>query len=161
MLQTELTPFVDLGVGWFFAPDTDWAMNSGGYPVALLADAESSSPDVFFGPAAWDGREGPGKARTLLSVRNKYLDTYLSEDESVPAPESAFPGTITVTEAGVLDGLGILAGFEVVTFAMLMSLIQPILQRKAELTLSTTSASDRLMALHERWPEFCKSSMRN
>lgn len=163
--MTDTPSFLDLGIGWFFAPDTDWAMqgdsNGAFYPRGFIADAESDRPDTFFGPAAWGRQTGPSCGQVLLEVENKYLQSFLMEDDSEPStvvvPRTPFPGMLHVTKAGIASGLDALNGFEVQSFDSLVAMILPALHARSSKPLSVESSADRLAGVRERWPHLCES----
>ena len=156
MSELSFNAFVDLSNGWFFALDTDWAMIDDACPVAQIVDADSISPDVFFGPAAWAGNAGPGEGQVLLEVRNSQLDDYLNEHEStstITRPKTPFPGRVSVTKAGEAVGLGVLHGFNVESIDSFYAMIQPMIQTKTVTGLGVTSADERLDSFRKRRPE--------
>jgi len=92
----DLGTYRDLGNGLFFALDDDWA-SRGGSPFGYVADALSATPDVHFGPKAWNGGIGPTSGKVLIVV---------GELQDKTKEASPFPGPIYVTEAGRSAGLG-------------------------------------------------------
>jgi hypothetical protein len=126
--------FIDIGNGWFFSFDPEWSTNSGDLPIGYVADSLSSEPDNHYGPAAWDGKEGPLSARLLLEV-----GTHPHEEEHgfVVRP-TPFPGPVHVTEAGRAAGLGALHGTVVESLEVL--LVHPGFKRDGKQVAVTTKA---------------------
>lgn len=97
--QLKRGNWVDIGNGWFFAIDEDWATTAGECPIGFIGDSRSETPDVHFGPAAWNRGDGPISAKVLLEVGEMPYSDVIQ-----PYP---FPGPVRVTEAGMNAGLGV------------------------------------------------------
>lgn len=100
------TKYVDLGAGYFL---TDGSNNL----EQDVCDANSTAPDVFYGPEAWNGGVGPASSRRLLFVEAVAAAEFMaacieydcSDGKSYPATPEFWPAKVTVLAAGRAGGL--------------------------------------------------------
>lgn len=119
--------------------------------IAVLGDSRAEDPNIFYGPAKWDGGFGPATARKLLFVKMAGYDEWATAVEKFeygdgpdPGLASPWPGFVTVTDYGRQMGLGGLGGLQIVEKAGLLRLIRPIAGRHTFNGLSLASAAERL-----------------
>lgn len=128
--------------------------------VAVLGDSRSEDPDIFYGPAKWDGGFGPAAARKLLFVKMygysewaAAVDKLEHEDGPDPGPASPWPGLVTVTDYGRQKGLGGLGGLHVTEKAGLLRMVLLIAGRQhGHEGLSMASAAERLARSAREFP---------
>lgn len=127
--------------------------------VAVLGDSRADDPDIFYGPAKWDGEFGPATARRLLFVKMAGYDEWVAAVENLeygggpdPGPASPWPGFVTVTEYGKQRGLGGLGGLQIVENAGLLRLVRPIAERQTSSGLLLVSAAERLARSAREFP---------
>jgi hypothetical protein len=129
--------FIDIGNGWFFTLDKDFATPADTCPQGAINDSRSPNPDVFYGPTEWKGKDGPTSAATLLQIEG--IRAASGDDALYP-----FPGTVSVYEAGLDADLGAVNGH---TFDSLEALLQhPAFKRKDDVVGAIGSTAVRLDA---------------
>ena len=141
--------FVDLGSGWFFAQEH-------GDGQTYVADANASDPDHVFGPAAWNGRRGPGSGRTLVRLHYVELDAYRAaldarcyDDAPDPGECPLWPARTEVTEAGARAGLDALAPLYECE-ATFLNAVREFTRAPETAPMHTTDLRERLAAAKDR-----------
>lgn len=138
--------FIDIGNGWFFSLDEDWATQDGSCAMAEIGDSLSIAPDVFYGPAAWNRKDGPVSSQTLLQIEGLPL----ASGEYAKHP---FPGTATVRAAGLMAGL---TGLDGKVFDSLEDLLKHPAFSLGNGAVAVGSVADRLELAKRKMPALGK-----
>jgi len=101
------TKYVDLGAGYFLTDGSNSLEQD-------VCDANSSRPDVFYGPEAWNGGVGPASSRRLLFIESVAAADFMaactaydcSDGTPYPPTPEFWPAKATVLAAGHAGGLG-------------------------------------------------------
>lgn len=138
--------YVDLGAGYFLT-DVD------GFTFEIC-DANSSDPDVYYGPRAWNGGVGPASSRRLALVEpshiNAYLDAVMASDRGEgehPGDIASWPVTASVCTAGLVAGLGDLHGRQFDSEEALVRAVRRLTRSMPRKIWSGSSSAARLESL--------------
>lgn len=157
MTKSKFPPgFAPISTGWFLDernPEYESTYE------ADVGDSLAADPDVFYGPAKWDGLYGPSSARRLLRIRMANYDEWASAVEAMaydngpdPGAASPWPGVVEVTEYGKRVGLGSLNGLTVANKDELLKLIHPIAASLPKHATMQVSPAGRLASSVMRFP---------
>lgn len=145
-LENDMTlkpgDFIDIGNGWFFSLDEDWTAQDGSCAMGEIGDSLSLSPDVFYGPAAWNRKDGPVSSQALVQIEGLPL----ASGEYARYP---FPGTLTVRAPGLIAGL---TGLNGRVFDSLEDLLKHPAFKPGNGAVAVGSAADRLELAKRKMP---------
>lgn len=147
--------FTDLGGGHFCYEDQEG--------TTFVVDATSSSPDCFYGPAAWDGEPGPHSGERVCIVKPTRLGQYeqASEDDwawtlpdgtELEDEPPSWPRRLEVVGDRRRDLLAPLEGQVFDTHAELVASLSSLLASLPASPLYQTSADGRLAVTNFRFP---------
>lgn len=150
--------FTDLGAGWFL-------YNEESFRLTVVCDSTSSWPDRHFGPAAWEGRDGPVSGQALLEARPvagggwqqsgpdewKWFSDAGEEFDEAPA---GWPRRITVCDGPGMELVAAFAEREVATEDELIALLRSVTSGQQHRILPCVSASSRLATAQFVYPDF-------
>ncbi|MGN5477616.1 hypothetical protein ACTMU2_14005 [Cupriavidus basilensis] len=126
MLEFHMSSkYVELGAGFFLTDVDSFTFE--------ICDANSSDPDVYYGPLAWNGGVGPASSRRLALVEPSQANAYLAammaydrDEGEHPGDMPSWPATATVCAAGLEAGLGDLQGRQFDSEEALVKAVRPL-----------------------------------
>lgn len=152
--------YVLLAGGWYL--NASISMNGVFYVADSLAPRDEFAPGChFYGPAAWDGKDGPGYGRELIALRPLHWDEWYAAaeaalyelGESTGAEEALkmWPARVSVTQAGAAFGLQALDGLTLGSEPELLAQVTAFAQRYVDRKHQFYNAEGRLTACEEHF----------
>ncbi|WP_316157872.1 hypothetical protein [Cupriavidus sp. BIC8F] len=138
--------YVELGAGFFLTDVDSFTFE--------ICDANSSDPDVYYGPLAWNGGVGPASSRRLALVEPSQANVYLAammaydrDEGEHPGDMPSWPATATVCAAGSEAGLGDLHGRQFDSEEALVKAVRRLTRSMPRKVWSGSSSAARLESL--------------
>lgn len=152
--------YVLLAGGWYL--NASISMSGVFYVADSLAPRdEFSSGCHYYGPAAWDGKDGPVYGRELIVLRPLHWDYWyaateaslyeLGESTGTGEALKVWPARVIVTEAGGAFGMQALDGLTLGSETELIAHVNRFAQRYADRDHQLYDAGGRLKACEDRF----------